>query len=44
MMFADPGFIVTKLIEPLDQFQIAVDRQRGVVADPVKRSQEDAEA
>ena len=43
-MFADPGLIVAELVEPLDQFQIAMQCERGIVADPVERRQEDAEA
>jgi hypothetical protein len=42
-MFADPGFVVAQPVQPLEQLDIAIDRQRRVFPDPVERCQEDAE-
>ena len=43
VVLADPGLVVAELIEPLDQLQVAVNRQRGILAHAVKRRHEDAE-
>ena len=43
VVLADPGFVVAELIEPLDQLQVAVDRQRGILAHAVKGRHENAE-
>ncbi len=43
MMFADPGFVVAKPVQPLQQLYVTVDRQRRVFADAMERCQEDAE-
>ena len=43
VMLADPGLVVAELVEPFDQLEVAVDRQRGILADAVKRRHEDAE-
>ena len=43
MVLADPRLVVAELVEPFDQLHVAVHRQRGVLADPVERRQEDAE-
>jgi hypothetical protein len=39
-VFANPGFIEAKVVQPLHQFQVAVDGQCGIFANPVKRSHE----
>ena len=44
VVLADPRLVVAEGVEPLDQFQVAVERQGGVVADAVERGEEDAEA
>ena len=43
VVLADPGLVVAELVEPLDQLHVAGHGQRGVLADPVERRQEDAE-
>ena len=43
VMLADPGFVVAQPVQPLEQLDIAVDRQRRVFPDPMERCQEDAE-
>ena len=43
MMLADPGLVVAEPVQPLEQLDIAVDRQRRVFADAMERCQEDAE-
>ncbi len=42
MVFADPGLFVAEAVEMLDQLQIALDAQRGVFVDRVKRREEDS--
>ncbi len=43
MVLADPGLVVAEVIEPLEQFDVAADGQRGVLAQPMERGEEDAE-
>jgi hypothetical protein len=43
MMFADEGLVIAKLVEPFDQLHIALESERRIFADPVKRGHEDAE-
>ena len=42
MMLADPGLVVTQPVQMFDQFQIAMDAQRGVFVDRMKRREEDS--
>jgi hypothetical protein len=42
MMLADPGFVKAKPIEPLHQFQIALDTRGRIFVHRVKRRQEHA--
>ena len=42
VVLADPGFVETQLVEPLDQFEIAFHGQRGVFANAVERTEKDA--
>src|SRR5512145_2667676 len=44
MVLADPDLVVAQVVEPLDELHVARERQRRVLADPVKRCQEDSEA
>ena len=43
VMLANPGFVITQIVQPLHQFQIPVNGQSWVFADSVKRPQEYAE-
>src|SRR5438128_9431390 len=43
-MLAHPDLVVAEVVEPLDQLHIATEGQGGVLADPVKRRQEDSES
>ena len=43
VMLADKGFIEAEFIEPFDQFQVALEGERGIFADPMERGHEDAE-
>ena len=43
VVLAHPHLVVAEVIEPLDQFHVARQRERGVLADPVERREEDAE-
>src|ERR1022692_4468178 len=44
MMLADPRLVVIELIHPLDQFQVALERQRGVFVNRMKGRDKSAEA
>jgi hypothetical protein len=44
VVFADPRFLVTEFVEPLDQLDVAADRQRGVFVNGVERRKENAAA
>src|SRR4051812_3100080 len=44
MVLADPGLVVAQAVEPGDQLEVAAQRQRRVVPDPVEGGEEDAEA
>ena len=44
MMFTDPGLVIAERIQLLQQFQIAFERKRRVLADTVKRREEGTEA
>ena len=43
-MLADPGLVVAEVVEPLDQFQVAAQRQGRVVAHAMEWGKENAEA
>src|SRR6266705_1379803 len=43
VMLAHPHLVVAEVVEPLDELHVTGESQRGVLADPVKRGQEDAE-
>jgi hypothetical protein len=43
VVLADPGLLEAELVEPLDQLEVAVEGEGGVLADGVERGQEDAE-
>src|SRR5581483_5621043 len=43
VMLADVGFVVTELVQPFDQFQIAFIGQRGVLSGRMKGRKKDAE-
>ncbi len=43
VVLAEPGFVEAELVEMLDQLQIALERERRVLADRVERGQEDPE-
>ena len=43
VVLADPHLVVAEVVEPLDQLHVAVQGERGVLADPVEGRQEDAE-
>ena len=43
VVLADPRFVVTELVEPLEQLEVAVQRQRGVFPDAVEGRHEDSE-
>ena len=42
-MLADPRLIVAEVVEPLDEFEVAVDGECGVLAHAVEWSEENAE-
>ena len=44
VVLADPGFLEAELVEPLDQLEVALERERGVLAGRMERGHEDAEA
>src|SRR5205823_13840848 len=44
VMLADPGLVETKAVEPLDQLEIALQRQRRVLRKSVEGRHKDAEA
>ena len=44
VVFADPHFVVAERVEPLDEFEVSMERQRRVVVRRVKRGHEGAEA
>ena len=44
VVLADPGLVIAELVQPLDQLQVALDRQRRVLVDRVERRDEGAEA
>ena len=44
MMLPNPGLIKAQMVKPFDQFQIAREPKCRVVANPMKRGQENAEA
>ena len=43
MVLAEPGLVVAELVEMLDELQIALERERRILADRVERGQEDPE-
>ena len=43
MVLPDPGFVIVEPVEPLDELEIALDRENGVLVEGVKRCEEDAE-
>ena len=43
VVLADPGLVVAEVVEPLEQFHVAADGERRVLAEPVERGEEDAE-
>ena len=43
VVFADPGFVVAEMVEPLDGFEVALEAEGGVFAQPVEGGQEDSE-
>jgi hypothetical protein len=42
MMLADPRFVITKAIEMIDEFQVALDTERRVFVDRMKRREKDS--
>jgi hypothetical protein len=44
VVLADPRLVEAEAVEVLDQLQVALERQRRVLADGVERGEEDAEA
>ena len=44
VMLADPGFVIAELVHPLDEFDIAVEREGRVFVERVERCDEGAEA
>src|SRR5580658_2676229 len=44
MMFANPGLMIVQLVEMLQQLHVALQRERGIFAESMKRSQENAAA
>src|SRR5262249_49238823 len=44
MVLADPGFVVVQLVDVLQQFHVALQRERWVLRQIVKRRQKDAAA
>jgi hypothetical protein len=44
VMFAKPGFVIAAAIEPLDQFQVALQGKRGVDPRLMERGEKDSEA
>ena len=43
VVFADPGFVVAQVVEPLQEFQVAFQGEGGVFADAVEGGHKDAE-
>ena len=43
VVLADPGFVVAELVEPFEQLEVAVHRERGVFPDAVEGRHEDSE-
>ena len=43
VVLADPGFVVAEVVEPLEQLQVTLQRQGGILAKPVEGSQENTE-
>ncbi len=43
VVLADPHLVVAEVVHPLDQLHVPAERQRGILADLVEGSQEDAE-
>jgi hypothetical protein len=44
MMLADPGLVVAKLVEKLDEFEVALEQERRILVVGMERRQEDAGA
>jgi hypothetical protein len=44
VVLADPGLVITQPVEVLDELEIALESQAGILVDRVKRRQEDSEA
>src|SRR5438067_986595 len=44
MVLADPGFVVAELVQPLDQFEIALQRKGRVLIRAVEWGEEDPES
>jgi len=44
MMLADPGFVVTELVHPLDEFDIAFEREGRIFIERMEGRDEGAEA
>ena len=43
VVLADPGFVVAQVIQPLEGFEVALEAEGGVFAEPVEGGQEDSE-
>ena len=43
VVFADPGFVVAQMVEPLEGFKVALEAEGGVFAEPVEGGQKDSE-
>jgi hypothetical protein len=43
MVLADPGLVVAQGVEPLDQFDVAFQRERRVLAGTMEGGEDDAE-
>src|SRR5262245_52051618 len=42
VVLADPGLVIAELVEPLDELEVALQRQRRVLVVGMERRQEDA--
>jgi hypothetical protein len=42
VMLADPGLVIVETVEMLDQFHVALDGERGVLAEGMERREKDA--
>ena len=42
VVFADPGFVVAQVVEPLEGLEVALEAEGGVFAQPVEGGQEDS--